>query len=374
MLSEPGKAPRALMPMASAVQYCDPGYLVYAREGTLLGQRFDWRSGRLTGEPFSIARSVVHFQANGHVSFAVSASGTLAFQSHESVSRLVWIDRTGRELGTVGPPGNYLDLSMTRDGRRIYYDRMEPGIGNWDVWSFDPERGIETRITSTPDTEIAPLELPDRKSLVYSATRGGSPQLHRLDLASGREERLAPGEGTFQDAEDVSPDGSTLVYIERSATSPFDIWTLPLTGAGKPTPLLKSPFSKSEVRFSPDGRLLSFISDESGRPEAYVMPYPGPGERTRVSAGGALLVRWRRDGRELFYVSPDRKLISVSVRTSPSLWLGPATVLFETKEKSGWTAFEVSPDAKRFLAIVPEIVASEQPLTVVLGWAPEAAR
>jgi hypothetical protein len=133
MLSEPGKAPRALMPMASAVQYCDPGYLVYAREGSLLAQRFDPRSGDLTGEPFSIARHVVHFQANGHVSFAMSASGTLAYQSHESVSRLAWIDRTGRELGTVGPPGNYLDLSIARAGHRIFYDRMEPGIGNWDV-------------------------------------------------------------------------------------------------------------------------------------------------------------------------------------------------------------------------------------------------
>ncbi len=370
MLAEPGRAPRAILSVSSIVQYAEPGYLLFAREGGLLAQRFDWRSGRLSGEPFSIAEHVDYFETSGHASFGVSLNGTIAYQSHESSSRLVFFDRTGRETGAVGSPGNYLDLSITRDGRRIYYDRAQPGIGTYDVWSFDLERGIESRITSSPDTEIAGLELPGRTGIAYSASRAAQPQLYRLETATGREEPIAPGLGTFQIAQDVSPDGSTLAYVERTATSPFDIWTLPLSGSGHPTPLLKSLFSKSEVRFSPDGRFLSFISDESGRPEAYVMPYPGPGERTRVSVGGARLLRWNRDGRELFYVSADRKLVSVPVRTSPSLWLGTPNVLFETKGTAGWTTFDVSSDGKRFLAIVPEVVAAEQPLTVVVSWTP----
>jgi Tol biopolymer transport system component len=371
MLSEPGKAPRALLPVSSIVQYTEPGFLVFAREGALLAQRFDLRSGRLSGEPISIAEHVNYFESSGHASFAVSLGGTVAYQSHESASRLVLFDRAGRELGTVGSPGNPADLSMTRDGRRIFYNRTQPGIGTWDVWSFDFERNVEARITSTPDTEIAAVELPGRKSVVYSANRGGQPQLHRLDLATGREEPLVPGPGTFQISQDVSPDGRTLVYVERTATSLLDIWALPLDGAGKPVPLLRSPFTKSEVRFSPDGRYLSFISDESGRPEAYVMPYPGPGERTRVSAEGARLVRWSRDGRELIFASADRKLVSVPVRTSPSLWLGAPAVLFPLTGRAGWTGFEPFPDGKRFLAIVPEVLAAEQPLTVIDGWRPE---
>jgi len=372
MLSEPGKAPRALLSVSSIVQYMEPGFLVFAREGALLAQRFDWRSGRLSGEPISIAEHVDYFESSGHASFAVSLNGTLAYQSHENVSRLVVFDRAGREVGTVGSPGNLIDLSMTRDGRKVFYDRAQPGIGTWDVWSSDLERSVEARVTSTPETEICAVELPDRRSLIYSATRGGQPQLYRFEPATGREEQLVPGPGTFQVAQDVSPDGRTLVYIERTFKSPLDIWALPLDGAGKPVPLLKSPFSKSQVRFSPDGRYLSFISDESGRPEAYVMPFPGPGERTRVSAEGARLVRWSRDGRELIFTSADRRLISVPVRTSPALWFGTPTVLFPITGKAGWAEFEPYPDGKRLLAMVPEVIASELPLTVIVGWRPES--
>ncbi|MDL2717174.1 MAG: protein kinase [Acidobacteriota bacterium] len=371
MLSEPQKEPRSLLSVSSMVQYTEPGFLVFAREGALLAQRFDLRSGRVSGEPISIAEHVDYFESSGHASFSVSLNGTLAYQSHESVSRLVVFDRAGRELGTVGSPGNLLDLSMTRDGRRVFYDRTQPGIGTWDVWSTDLERNVEARVTSTPETEIAAVELPDHKSLIYSATRGGQPQLYRFEPATGREEPLVPGPGTFQIAQDISPDGRTLLYIERTFKSPLDIWALPLEGGGKPVPLLKSPFSKESVRFSPDGRYLSFISDESGRPEAYVMPYPGPGERTRVSAEGALLVRWSRDGRELIITSADRRLISVPVRTSPDLSLGTPTALFPIAGRAGWSAFEPFPDGKRFLALVPEVIAAELPLTVIDGWRPE---
>ena len=371
MLSEPGKAPRALLSVSSIVQYTEPGFLVFAREGALLAQRFDLRSGRVSGEPISIAEHVDYFESSGHASFAVSLNGTLAYQSHESVSRLVVFDRAGREVGTVGSPGNLIDLSMTRDGRRVFYDRTQPGIGTWDVWSTDLERSVEARVTSTPETEIAAVELPDQKSLIYSATRGGQPQLYRFEPATGREELLVPGPGTFQVAQDISPDGRTLVYIERTFRSPLDIWALPLDGGGKPVPLLKSPFSKESVRFSPDGQYLSFISDESGRPEAYVMPYPGPGERTQVSSEGARLVRWSRDGRELIFTSADRRLISVPVRTFPALSLGTPTALFPIAGRAGWNAFEPFPDGKRFLALVPEVVAVELPLTVIDGWRPE---
>jgi eukaryotic-like serine/threonine-protein kinase len=367
MLAEPGKTPLMIAPMSSAVQYSDPGYLVFSREGALLGQRFDDKRGRLEGEPFSIAAHVAYFFSSGQASFAASPSGTLAFQSHQDVSRLSWIDRAGRPLETIGPPGNYLTVAIAADGRRIFYDRTRPGVGTFDVWSFDIERGVETPVTTNPDTEFSPVELRDGKSIVYSSNRGGAPQLVRRNLETGREEQLQEVARAFQQAQDVSPDGRTLVYVERAASGNFDIWTLPLPGPGRPTALLQSPFDKKEVRFSPDGRFLAFISNESGQPEVYVMPYPGPGEKIRLSSGGARLLQWGRDGKELFYLSSNERLMSLPIRTSPSLQTGTPVALFKL-EGQPWVNFQLSIDGKRFLAVVPQSTAAEQPWTVVVNW------
>ncbi len=366
-LAEPGKAPRAIGPMSSAAQYAGPGFLVFAREGALLGQRFDLESGRLTGNLFSIAEHVNYFYSSAHASFAASPSGTLVYQSHDDVSRLAWIDRAGRLVETIGPPGNYLNLWVAANGRRIFYDRTRPGIGTFDVWSFDLERGVETPITSEPDTEIAPVLLPDGKSIVYSANRGGAPELFRRNLEDGREEQLTRVTRTFQIAQDVSPDGRTLAYVQRGAQGNFDIWTRPLQGSVQPTVLVQSPFDKKDVRFSPDGRFLAFISTESGQAEAYVMPYPGPGEKIRVSSGGARLLQWGRDGKELFYLSADGRLMALPFRANPTLQTGAPVALF-TVEGKPWLNFALSVDGKKFLAVVPETAADEQPMTVVVNW------
>ena len=371
MLAEPGKKPRLVMAMQSAVQYVDPGYLVFAREGTLLAQRFDLESGRVRGEPFSIAERVRYFLSTGAAAFAASPTGTLVYQSQEDVSRLTWVDRTGRELGSVGPPGKYLSVSIASDGRRALSDRTRPGIGTYDVWSLDLERGTETPVTSEPDTEVYPVWLPGERSVVYSIDRGTSPHLFRKDLATGKEEKLLAGEG-FQIAADVSPDGRSLLFMEASEHGWFDIWTLPLTGGGKPAAFLQAPFNKRDVRFSPDGRYVAMITTESGQPEAYVTSYPGPGERIRVSTGGAQALRWSRDGRELLYVSGDRHMTSVPVRTSPSLELGAPTTLFALSGPD-WISFDASPDGKRFLAIVPKVIADTLPLDVVVNWTAEVA-
>ncbi len=205
----------------------------------------------------------------------------------------------------------------------------------------------------------------------------------RRDLLTGKDEELLSEEQFFSLAQDVSPDGKSLVYIRLGQGGVFNVWMLPLSGGGKPTALLESAFNKREVRFSPDGKFLAMISSESGRPEVYVTSFPGPGERVRVSTGGARHLRWSRDGRELFYISSDQSLISVPVRTSPALELGAATPLFSIRKggtESGaldrgiTSGFDVSPDGKRFLIVFPEVLGDELPLTVVVNWASEAGK
>ena len=370
MLAEPGKKPRPVMAVQSVVQYVEPGYLLFAKEGALLGQRFDAKSGTVKGDPFSVAETVRYALSPGTTAFSVSRTGTLVYQPHESVMRLAWFDRTGREVETLGSTGLLYTLTISPDGRRLLFDRARPGIRAFDIWLRDLERGTETPVTSALDTESVPRWLPGA-SIAYSVVRGSPPQLVRRDLATGREEDLLPG-GRMHFAQDVSPDGKTLIYIER--TDFFHVWTLPLSGAGKPTPFLQAPFEKEEVRFSPDGRYVSMISDESGQREAYVTAYPGPGERIRISTGGAKSPRWSRDGRELFYLSGSRRLMSVGVRTAPSLELGAPQPLFDLEGRWGWLTFDVSPDGKRFLAVVPEVVADELPLSVIANWTAEVPK
>jgi dipeptidyl aminopeptidase/acylaminoacyl peptidase len=374
MLAEPGKPPRLVMAVASTVQYVDPGYLVFVKEGSLLAQRFDRRSRTLSGVPFSVAERVRYFMSTASGSFAASRGGSLAYQVHDDVHRLVWFDRSGRELGTVGTPGKHHDVRISGDGRPILFDRAVEDLGTYDVWSFDAGRNVETRVTSTPDSEFSPLWLPGGKGLLYSAVRGSNPRLVRRDLATGREEVVLP-EGGFQIAGDISPDGKTLVYFERTAKGSFDMWELGLEGGGAPRRLIEGTPLTPSVRFSPDGRYLAFTSSEAGLPAAYVMPFPGPGEKTRVSPEGAHAVRWSRDGNELFYVTRDQSLMSTPVRTAPSLQLGAPKSLFQVKGRDGgWMAFEVSADGTRFLAITTESFADERPLNVVVNWPAEAPK
>ncbi|MCM3877436.1 MAG: hypothetical protein NEA02_13605, partial [Thermoanaerobaculia bacterium] len=377
MLAEPGKSPRLVLSVASMVQYTDPGYLVFVKEGSLLAQRFDARNGKLSGVPFSIADHVRYFMSTASGSFATSRGGTLAFQPQDDVHRLVWFDRAGRELGTIGVPAKHHDVRISRDRRPILFDRAVSDLGTFDVWSYDVERNVETRVTSSPDSEFSPIWLPGGKRVLFSAVRGSNPRLVRRDLATGREEALLP-EGGFQVVGDVSPDGRTLVYFERTGKGSFEMWEFPLESGGVPHRLVEGTFLGGFVgavaRFSPDGRFLAFISGESGQPEAYVMPFPGPGEKTRVSTQGASAIRWSPDGRELLYLARDLRLMSVPVRTSPSLQLGAPRPLFQIKGRSAWLGFELSADGTRLLAIEPESVADERPLSVVVSWPADAPK
>jgi Tol biopolymer transport system component len=164
-----------------------------------------------------------------------------------------------------------------------------------------------------------------------------------------------------------------VVFEERTGRGDNDVLALPLSGGRTPSPVLQSPFNEGQARFSPNGRFLAFVSDESGRNEVYVTSFPRAGSSIRVSTGGASSPVWGRDGREVFYLSANRELVAVPVRTTPSLELGSPVTLFSLKGPA-WNGFDVSADGKRFLAVVPEVVAKEQPLTVVLNWTAEIVR
>jgi eukaryotic-like serine/threonine-protein kinase len=371
MVSRPGRPPQALAPGRSDTQYVDPGLLVFVRDGTLLAQKFDAATMALSGEPSAIAESVAYFLSTGGAFFGTSRSGAVAYQPEEDSSRLVWFDRAGRSVQKIGPAG-YQSVSISSDGQRVLIDRREPRRGTLNLWMLDRERGIETRLTSTPDTSCCPVWLPDGKSFLYSAVHGASPRIYRREIGTGHEEPLMPV-GGFQMARDVSRDGRLLLWVERTRGA-FQLRTLALADPSRTvTALTDSSFRHDGGRFSPSGRHILFTSDESGRHEAYIAPIEAIGDKLRISSEGAWKVRWSRDGGEVFYCSFDGKLFSVPVRTEPSLSAGKPVALFALPER-GWDDFDVAPDGKSFLAVVPEQVSGELPIRVVLNWPAELPR
>jgi eukaryotic-like serine/threonine-protein kinase len=380
MLGSRGHAPKAIVSAVSNVQWVDPDYLVYAREGVLVAERFDQASETIVGAPVYIAEPVDRFLTSGRAMFTASRSGAIAYHSYANVARLVWIDRAGKELGSVGAPGDYLSVRLSPDGATVLFERTKPGIGTWDLWTSDLSSGSEKRLTTDPGSEAFPIWMPDGRTILFADESHSNMTLNlaRKRLDTGVEDQLLPIGTQQRRPADVSLDGHTLLFTERTARGTVNMFTLPLSGPATPSALLGSRFSESDPRFSPDGRATAFIWDESGRPEVYVAPFPATGGTTPVStgiAGGDLTggARWSPDGRELFYVSADRHLMAVPVRTTPKLEVGKAMPLFELQGHA-WTDFDVSGDGKRFLAVVPQAFAGEQPLTVILNWTSEVRR
>jgi Tol biopolymer transport system component len=365
-----GHSARDVGPISSRVEYAEPGFVVFARDGALFTQAFDAKSAHLSGPPISVAPAVYYFYTSRWASFAVSRNGALAYQPQGNITRLTWFDRAGRVLGEIGSPGagETIDLSISPDGKQALFDRTRPDLGTYDVWLIDLARGVETRLTSGPNTEFDPVWLPDGKHFVYSAVRESVPQLLRRDIGGASEESLIPP-GTFQEAMDVTPDGKRLLFSQSAGKTGWSIWSLSLAGDPAPVPVVVSGGQQEVGRLSPDGRLIAFLSNEAGQQDAYVEPVGSPSEKIRLSTGGANLLRWSRDGKEIYYTSPARHLFGVKVTASPRLAIETPEELFSLGGE-GWKAFDVMPDG-RFLASVPVVSYASSPLTVVVNGLPE---
>jgi Tol biopolymer transport system component len=310
------------------------------------------------------------FLSTASAAFAASAAGTIVYQPNGDLSRLKWVDRGGREAGDVSPPGTYLDVRVGPDGRSATFSRMR-AVGTYDVWSIDLARGTEQRLTQEDrDTEMGPVPVPGGPTLYYAWSHGTAPRVARRNLDTGKAEILFPGL-TLQVVTDIAPDGGALIFQDRPNQGPYNLFLLPLTGDPKPIPFRTSSANETDARFSPDGRFVSFTATEGGVPEVCVAPVAG-GAKTVVSSGGGRFPRWSRDGRELIYVSVDQRVVAVPVRTSPTLSLGTPSVLFALGGRE-WAYFDTAPDG-RFLAIVLEQPANEQPLTAILNWSMSSPR
>ena len=379
-----GSEARRLFPADSAAIYASPGHLLFGRQGTLYGVRFDLSTLTIVGSPFSVAERVALNSGLGRAALSASPTGLILYrESYTGVrQQFIWFDRKGREVGRLGEAGDTgpAHPSLSRGGDRVAMTRAQGG--NPDVWLLDVTRDRASPFTLDPSTEIYPIWSPDGSRIVFGSNRrgrGGLELYQKSTATSGRDELLATFDGlTTVMPDDWSPDGSFIIFRGLGdLTSGFDLWALALKAPGKPFVVVQTEFEQRDAQFSPNGRWIAYHSDESGRFEVYVQPFMRPGTRTLISSGGGAQVRWSRDGKELFYVTLDGRLMAVQIRSSsdgPTLDAGAPVPLFVTRIIGGLPGqgnhrqqYVVSPDGQRFL--VHTVVGEEtSPITVILNW------
>jgi Tol biopolymer transport system component len=296
-----------------------------------------------------------------------------------SLGRLVWVDRGGRNLGSVGAPADQSNPRLSPDGKRVALSIMDPQSGNLDVWTYESSGGIATRLTTYSGIDGAPIWSPDGSRIAFTSFRGGHADLYQMKSnGEGSEEPLLQSERTSY-ATDWSPDGKVILYRAFDAQSNLEFWQVPVGGDRKPTPFMKTSFGVSDGRFSPDGHFVAYASNESGRWEIFVAPFPGRGGNWKVSTGGGTEPTWRRDGKELFYLAPDGHLMAVAVRLSPTFDAGEPKPLFPIRRREPVAtidlfSYDVSADGQRFLVNTDAGEVTSPPLTAVFNWASELKR
>ncbi len=362
-LGELDGATRPLMRASSNAQWIDPNVVVFVREGVLLGQRVDLQAMRPVGEPFALADHVEYFFTTSRATISASRTGTVAFHAGGELTRLAWADRNGKELATIGSPGEYDDQStrLSRDESTLLMARRQPGLGTLDIWRLDLVRGLEERVTNGRGSELTPVWIDGERSIVYAGDSEGSiPHLFRRDLASGAEAPLLPG-GLHQLVLDVLPGGSAVAYAQRSPAGLFNIFQVSTHGDPSPTLLLPARFDTFEMRISPDGHTLAFIVLNGERLDLYIGRMPMNSAPVLAAAAVRSAPRWSADGRELYYLARDSRMMSVPVRGTAALAVGAPQPLFELKPSD--SLLEVSRDG-RFLLLISQVRAGERPIVV----------
>ena len=364
-----GKVNKLLLNVRSNPAYAG-GRLFFVRQNTLMAQTLDLGKLQLTGNAVPVAESVQFDIGYFRGVYAVSQAGLLVYQGgiSDRRSQLVWYDRDGKPGAKLGEPEFNQNFRISPDGQRVAVEIFDPRLGTSDLWVYEISRGLKTRLTFETSDEYAPVWSPDGKRLVYTVNRKGQGNLFLKNAdGTGAEESLFQSDG-FKAASDWSRDGRFLSYVFASPKSKTksDIWIMPMTGERKPFPFLQTEFAQGSPLFSPDGRWLAYLSNESGRNELYVRPFPGPGGKWQISTGGAASFAWQGDGGALIYITPDKKAMRVAVEKGDSFNTGAPQRLFDLPD--GVDSSDIAPDGQRFLFALRTSRAESQPLTLVQHW------
>jgi len=338
-----------------------------------MAQPFDSERMELAGEAVPIVAQVGTVLSRAL--FSVSANGVLAYRAGGGESGSYgWYDRGGHSLGAVSLPPGPAEVALSSDAAQLAFDRPSGTGAGSAVWKLDLLRGVSSQLTFNPKGGQGLVWSPDGAQLVFS---DGSRLYRKASSGAGSEEPLLEA-GSVAISNDWSQDGRHVLYSVVGHNGKWELWLLPDPGgpaasSRKPVPYLQTAFNTSQGQFSPDAHWVAYMSDESGRNEIYVRPFPVSAERAGkwlVSSGG-VSPRWRRDGKELFYLTLDSRLMAVEVSSGAVFKPGAPKELFGVS----WATYsrdvhryDVAPDGERFLAMPPDPSAASTPITVVLNW------
>ncbi|HEV2198794.1 MAG TPA: protein kinase [Bryobacteraceae bacterium] len=375
-------AERVQLAIPSAAVYAPGGdgknYLLWLRGDALMAQELDVNARKVLEEPRPVADPVSGDRVTGQINATASANGLLLYTSTNALTQLKWFDRTGKPLGALGDPAQYEMFRLSPDGRRVAVSILRQDGA--DLWLTDVERGVASRFTSRPGVNYYPLWSPDGRNIVFGSGVTAARDLFRKEVnGAGMEELLKRSNERVTAAMDWSRDGRWVLYLEIAAGTQRDLWAMPVTPDGRPVagaqpkPYLQSAANEWQGRFSPEPnpRWVAYQSDESGRFEVYVSSFPEPRSKTRISTAGGVYPQWGPGGRELFYMSPDNKLMAVSVKLgTDSVEASQPRELFTLPVyDNGLDApYDVAPDGQRFLVRATPQQQAGQPLTLIVNW------
>ena len=348
-----------------------PGLLVFPRGDMLAAQRFDSQSGRLEGEAIPLASQVWNLNVTSsaadvaYACFSSSATGVLAYRTGEfQQTPLVWFDRRGKRIETVGEPAQYSNPTLSPDGKRLAIGRTDAQGRKRDIWVIDLVRGGSSRFTFDPADDMNPVWSPDGTRIAFSSDRKGVRDLYVKPMSGGEEELVAQSD-IQKSLLDWSPDGRTLMYHSGGK-----VWGLALAEP-KPRVIFGDGHQNYQATLSPDGKWVAYRSNETGWLEIYVQSLASAGGKWQISNAGGSEPYWRRDGKELFYIGGNA-LMAVSIASGPSGFEhGTPVKLFEsafTASTSGRNRYVASADGQRFLIVSASDQASSSPIEVVMNW------
>jgi eukaryotic-like serine/threonine-protein kinase len=353
------------------IAYAAPGFLLYVSQGALVAQSFDPQKLKVTGEATVVAEHIAVVGVNHEFDFSVSDNGVLAYQTGGAQSQLAWFDRTGKKLQTVGEIDAYNSVAISPDGQRAAVGMLDADGRNGDIWLLDLSRPSKSRLTFDPHSDGDPIWSPDGSQLVFFSNRGVNARLNLFlstASAAGVDQLLLKS-----DSDDIpsswSRDGQSILFT-RYGNMHASVWLMPLSGDRQPKPLFESPaFDQGAGSFSPNGRFIAYRSNESGRWEVYVRSFPLSGDKVMVSSSGGALPLWRDDGKELFYLTQDGRVMSVEIKSGAKLESSVPQQLFQTRMKfTDDYPYAINPDGSRFLINIPADTNDSAPMIVVLNW------